>query len=96
MFRISVVFLYNAHPHLCILEEEHDGVHRVVPDSQTGQEDPVQVELEDGDGDVHKQLVGTRLGGDVRVDGSNVRLHVISLGEQVSGVLHLYMHARGR
>ena len=84
----STPHLPSHSPYLSILEEEHDGVNWVVPDPQTGQQDPVQVKLEDGDRDMHKQLVRTGFGGDVRVDSGCLWLSVC-LGEQVSRVFNL-------
>lgn len=51
-------------------------MYRVVLSSEAGEEDSVQVELEDGDGDVHKELVrGGGIGEDSeRVIGVHVRV----------------------
>ena len=52
----------------------------VVPASETGQQDSVQVQLEDGDGYVDKEFVRGGLGGDVREDGG-ITIHVTIGGE---------------
>lgn len=60
------------HSHLCLLEEEHDGVDRVIPHSDTGKEDAVKVKLEDGHRDVHEELVRRE---SVRENSTGLNLH---------------------
>ena len=59
----------------------------VVPASETGQQDSVQVQLEDGDGYVDEEFVRGGLGGDVREYGG-ITIHVTNGGE-VCEVFHL-------
>ncbi len=44
-------------PYLCVLEEEHNRVDRIIPSSEARQENPVEVELEDGEGNMDKEFV---------------------------------------
>ncbi len=77
----------HTHTYISLVEEEHDGVHGVVPDPEAGQQDAVEVQLEDGDGNVHKQLV---VGGAVREHGRGAGTDVcLCLGEQIGRILHL-------
>ena len=64
-----------------LLEVEHDGVHRVVLSSEAGEEDSVQVELEDGDGNVHKEFVR---GGGIREHSERVIGVQVRVGWKVS------------
>ncbi len=78
--------IYGPISYICFLEEHHDGMHRVIPALDASHEDTVEVELEDGLGNLYEQFVR---GGDVRQDGAGLHFNFLCLGQQICGVLHL-------